>query len=401
MAEVVARPRLLVLASTYPRWKNDHEPSFVHELARRLVDRFEVVVVCPHAPGAMRHEWLDGVRVERYRYAPARFETLVNDGGIVTNLRRTPWKWLLVPGFMFMQWAVARREVRARTTVHAHWILIPGLVARLLSAPFVVTSHGADLFALRGSVPMTLKRFVVRRCRALTVVSAAMQADADALLGNRRSQVSPMGVDLRESFVPDPTVEREAGRILFVGRLVEKKGVEVLLHALPSIIEAVPHARLTIVGFGPLEGDLRKECSDRGLDEVVTFAGAKPQDALARYYQSAAAFVAPFRPAASGDQEGLGLVLVEALGCGCPVVTSDVPAVRDVVSAISGATQVPPGDVEALARAVIAVLLGDAQDKAAASRALLMEKFDWDAVARRYAELLSNADAKASGEKPE
>jgi glycosyltransferase involved in cell wall biosynthesis len=389
MAEGVARPRLLVLASTYPRWKDDHEPSFVHELARRLTHRFDVVVVCPHAPGALRRERLDGVRVERYRYAPARLETLVNDGGIVTNLRRTPWKWLLVPGFMAMQWLAARRELRAGTMVHAHWILVPGLVARLLSAPFVVTSHGADLFALRGQVPMALKRFVLNRCRALTVVSGAMQQDADALLGNRHSLVSPMGVDLRERFVPDPAVQREPGSILFVGRLVEKKGVEVLLRAMPLIVASVPHARLTIAGFGPLEHALRKECTERGLDGVVTFIGATPQDSLVRHYQSAAVFVAPFRPASSGDQEGLGLVLVEALGCGCPVVTSDLPAVRDVVEGTPGARRVPPGDAPALAEAVVATLAGNAAAEVAASRPRLMEAFDWDAVAARYATLLS------------
>src|SRR3546814_343096 len=90
------RPRLLITAPTYPRWPGDPEPAFVHELARRLIDRFEVTVLCPHAKGAAPEEILDGVRVVRYRYAPEHFEVLVNDGGIVTNLRHSPWKWLLV-----------------------------------------------------------------------------------------------------------------------------------------------------------------------------------------------------------------------------------------------------------------------------------------------------------------
>ncbi|MBL2545111.1 glycosyltransferase family 4 protein, partial [Klebsiella pneumoniae] len=63
MMPVSPRPRLLVLASTYPRWANDHELSFVHDLAKRLADRFEVVVLCPHAPGAASRELLDGVQI--------------------------------------------------------------------------------------------------------------------------------------------------------------------------------------------------------------------------------------------------------------------------------------------------------------------------------------------------
>src|SRR5690606_6282774 len=91
-------PTLLVLTSTYPRWAGDPEPGFVHELAKRLTDRFRVIVLGPHAPGAKTAEVLDGVEVIRYRYAPERMETLVNDGGIITNLRRSRWKYLLVPG---------------------------------------------------------------------------------------------------------------------------------------------------------------------------------------------------------------------------------------------------------------------------------------------------------------
>ena len=82
---------LLVLASTYPRWAGDPEPSFVHELARRMGTEFRVIVVCPHAMGAKQKELLDGVEVVRYRYAPERWETLVNDGGIVANLKARRW----------------------------------------------------------------------------------------------------------------------------------------------------------------------------------------------------------------------------------------------------------------------------------------------------------------------
>ena len=106
---MTVRRRLLVLTSTYPRWPNDREPGFVHELCKRLTGDFDVTVLSPHASGAMVEEIMDGVSVRRYRYAPASWETLVNNGGIVTNLKRQPWKWLLVPGFLLVQaWAVWR-----------------------------------------------------------------------------------------------------------------------------------------------------------------------------------------------------------------------------------------------------------------------------------------------------
>ncbi|MHB8424930.1 MAG: glycosyltransferase [Gammaproteobacteria bacterium] len=133
-AELTVRPRLLVLTSTYPRWPDDQEPGFVHELCKRLTDDFDVTVLSPHAPGATTVEIMDGVHVRRYRYAPAGWETLVNNGGIVTNLRRQPWKWLLVPGFLLKQaWATWRLIQCLRPDVmHAHWLLPQGLLIAVL-----------------------------------------------------------------------------------------------------------------------------------------------------------------------------------------------------------------------------------------------------------------------------
>lgn len=391
------RPRLLVLASTYPRWAGDPEPGFVHHLARRLLDRFEVTVLCPHAPGALPREVLDGVRVVRYRYAPARLERLVNDGGIVTNLRRHPWMLLLVPGFVLAQAAwLWRLGHRSRCDViHAHWLLPQGLLAAGLQAlgrrlaPFLVTSHGADLFALRGRVFAALKRFVLRRAGGATVVSAAMR-DAIAALGVDASAVGvePMGVDLTGRFRPDDAEPRSPDTLLFVGRLVEKKGLRHLIDAMPVVRAAHPAARLEIAGFGPEREALEARVAALGLGDAVRFLGAVPQDALPALYRRAAVFVAPFVEAASGDQEGLGLVVVEALGCGARAVVSDLPATRELGGDLPGLVRVPPGDPAALAAALVALLAAPAPAVAAGARAPGLMRFDWAARAEAYADRL-------------
>src|SRR5579859_4100140 len=86
------RARVLVLASTYPRWRNDTVPVFVHELARRLTPDFEMHVLAPHAAGTREEELLDGVSVHRFRYLPERFETLAYGAGILPGLRSRPWR---------------------------------------------------------------------------------------------------------------------------------------------------------------------------------------------------------------------------------------------------------------------------------------------------------------------
>lgn len=390
------KPRLLVLTSTYPRWVDDHEPGFVHELSRRLTQRFDVTVIGPHAAGAKREEVMDGVRVLRYRYAPAALETLVNDGGIVTNLRRSVWKYLLVPGFLLGQvWLLWRLLQRWKPdVVHAHWLLPQGLMIAMSGGrvPFVVTSHGVDLFALKAKPFTALKRLVVRRAAAITVVSTAMR---DALAGldapPDKVTVLPMGVDLTASFTPDQSVSRTPHELLFVGRLVEKKGLNHLIDAMPAIIDRCPQAHLTVAGFGPEASALKARAQQLGLSEKLRFTGAVAQTDLPAMYRRAAVFVAPFVQTASGDQEGLPVALMEAIACGCPVVVGDVSGVHDLLDEADTNVMVDPVDTAALAAAVVRVL-NDPQNAGATSderRNRLNSMIDWTVIADRYARLLT------------
>jgi glycosyltransferase involved in cell wall biosynthesis len=398
----IGKPRLLVLTSTYPRWKGDPEPGFVHELSRRLCESFEVVVLAPHAASAAVEEVLDGVRVVRFRYAPERWEKLVNDGGIVANLRKYPAKYLLLPLFCFGQLFAALRMLHRwrPKIVHAHWLLPQGLTAaiarRLLGGPpFLVTSHGADLYALRTPPLPTIKRWVADGAGGITVVSHSMKVELERIgIDASMTDVQSMGVDLTTLFKPDPAVLREDDSLLFVGRLVEKKGLRHLIAAMPKMLRHRSGLRLRVAGFGPEEEVLRAQCLALGLEDTVQFLGPVAQAELPMLYRRASVFVAPFVEAASGDQEGLGLVMIEAAGCGCPVIASDLPAVRDVLD-----DRVPPGDPDALASAVLSLLAESAdvrQAKAEALRQRLLAQFDWHAVAERYAQVLSRIGSEST-----
>jgi glycosyltransferase involved in cell wall biosynthesis len=391
------KPTVLVLASTYPRWANDPEPGFVHQLCMRLARRFTVVALVPDAPGADADGLFEGVHVVRYRYAPRRLQTLVNNGGIAANLKLHRWKWLLLPGFVAGQLIAARRLLRQRRVdvVHAHWLIPQGLVARWLGRPYLVTSHGGDLFGLRGGLLTALKRRVAASSAGMTVVSRAMQEEA-ARQGIRApmSGVVPMGVDLRWRFVPTDE-PRSADELLFVGRLVAKKGLRFLLQAMPRIVARRPAAWLRIVGFGPEEAALREHVEALGLAGHVVFEGAIPQDGLPAMYRRAALFVAPFVRDSSGDQEGLPVALMEAVGCGCPVIAGNVPGLGDLLGGMADQVCVDPTDTVALADAVLHSLEHPEQARARADdiRANAIAWIDWETVAARYGDLLARCMA--------
>ncbi|MDP3539329.1 MAG: glycosyltransferase [Azonexus sp.] len=398
------RQRLLVLASTYPRWDGDHEPGFVHELSRRLVDTFDVHVLCPHAPNAASQEILDGVSIHRFHYAPLALETLVQNGGILANLKRSPWKWCLVPfyfmGLMISTWQFIR-QLRPQC-IHVHWIIPQGLALVMLGVfarnlpPFLLTSHGGDLFSLRGRVFGAVKRWVLRKAFIVTVVSRPMVREAVALgAEDERIYVAPMGVDFNCRFSLNQQVPRVAGQILFVGRLVEKKGVKYLIQALPSIRQRMPSAHLVIIGSGPELPELVALVSRLGLQDWVEFLGALSQAALPDFYRQASVFVAPFVDASSGDKEGLGLVSIEAIACGCPVVVGDVPVVADIFLDTETDMRAIPGNPESLAQKVGDVL---ASPEVACRRALevrqrLAGQLSWEIVSMRYSALLNKMAA--------
>ncbi len=394
-------PRLLVLASTYPRWPGDHEPGFVHELCRRLARQFQVTVLTSRSPGAADRATVDGVEIVRYAYAPRRLETLVYGGGIATHLKRSPWKWLLVPGFVLAQRRVARRLAREGRAelVHAHWLLPQGVLARGLfrrglTRAYVVTSHGGDLYGLRGRLLRRIKQRVAADAAALTVVSSGMRDEAARQgITAKIMQVMPMGADLQRRFTPDPAISRVPGRVLFAGRLVEKKGLVHLLAAMPEVLARRPDAHLVVAGYGPLRGELETQAQALGIAHAVRFLGAVGQDRLPGHYRRAAVLAAPFVRAASGDLEGLPVVLMEAIGCGCPVIASDIPGVRDLLDEDFADWRVPPGDPRILAQAIVRMLDdGQAMEpRALELRARCLARIDWDSVARGYAALLMRA----------
>lgn len=389
------KPSLLVLTSTFPRWKGDSEPPFVYELSSRLTSDFNVTVLSPRCMGsAIDETWENHLRVVRYPYFFPRMEQLAYQGGILAKLKSDRRFFLLVPFFLIGQllaMIVLCRKQRF-DVIHAHWIFPQAFLALLAtrvlrqSIPVVVTSHGSDLYGLRGRLLGAIKRWVLLRAQKVTVVSRAMRNDATEMISGRTDyDVISMGVDLLNVFTPGSYEARQSSRILFVGRLVEQKGIDVLLKAMPKVLLACPDANVTIVGEGPDRSRLERLAEESGISARVTFVGKKQNCDIADFYRSASVFVMPSR-----GREGLGLVAVEAMGCGCPVIASDLPSVADFL--IDGVTGLlfTPGDHAELADMLIHLLhdrLG-ARELAEAARKYVIERYDWAVISQRFSRAL-------------
>jgi glycosyltransferase involved in cell wall biosynthesis len=378
--------RVLFLAHAYPRHDADPVGSFVGNLAVALRDRgVDVTVSAPSAAGLAPFERIDGIPVHRFRYAPERYETLAYTGTMGAQVRDSVSGKVAMVSYLAGAYRAARALARRERfdLVHAHWWFPAGLVAsaitRTTGIPFVTTLHGSDL-RLATTFPFGRALFarVAREGRAMTAVSTWLARGAEELAPGRQVTVAPMPV-LTDLF--HPGASREPDLMLFVGKLTEQKGLARLLRAMTHMRQ---RARLAVVGAGRVDDSaLRTMAHELGLDERIQWLPLLSQAELAAEYRRAAVHVVP------ALDEGLGLTAVESLLSETPVVGFRSGGLPDIVPDGVAGRLVEPGDEQALAAALDAVLADPNARRAmgAAGRANAEERFGAAAASERYAEL--------------
>jgi glycosyltransferase involved in cell wall biosynthesis len=228
-----------------------------------------------------------------------------------------------------------------------------------------------------------------RSADAVLTTSAYCRAAIGRHYGIPAGQVRlvPEGIELarwRRMLAAQPR-SSDGATVLCVARHYPRKHIADLLRALPTVRRAVPHARAVIVGDGPEHAALRALAAELRLGDAAQFLGSLPDDAqVARCYRRADVFCLP------SVQEGFGIVFLEAMAAGLPIVAARAAAVPEVVPDAEAGLLVPPGDVAALAGALIA-LLADPGRRAVygAFGQHYVEQYDWGRVAEIFLEQIA------------
>lgn len=396
-----ARPRILVLATTVPAQEGDGTPAFVLTLAQALSADNDITILTPRVPGAAASERVGNVEIRRFRYFPQRLEGLAH-GAIMGNLKAEPWRVVEVPPLLAAFFGAAVREIRrARPDlIHAHWLVPGGLVAlalgRVFRIPYLVSGHGGDVFGLQAAPFRVLKRRVMQSAAVVAPTSNEMAAALGMSEEDTGRLVVPMGVDVERIERAVGRRAPEPGRFLFVGRLVEKKGLDVLLAALREVAAA----RLLVIGDGPERRRLETLARELGIASRVTFLGQQAEIRVAEELRTACALVVPSRIAKDGDRDTTPLVMSEGMAAGVPVIASRVGGLAErIVSGESGFL-VEPDDPQALALALQRVLLEPAEAVrwAGAAQRMIREHLDIRVTARRYQQFIDAALERRTAE---
>lgn len=380
--------KVCIATTAFPRRLGDAQGAFVWEAASAIARQgVGVRVVAMHTPGALTHETMEGIEVFRPRYLqPERWEILRREGGGLPIIwRKHPWARALFLPFGAVHTLAVARHGRECDLIHANWTL-SAAAARLGRAlhhrPIIATLQGSDIFqATRSTLGRGFARFSINGCQGITVLSRAL-ARATIALGvpGDRVRIIPNGVDTSKFLPP-----RDGGRenvILFVGSLIERKGARYLLASVPDLLRSLPDYRIELIGEGPEEPQLRTMVDRSGVGDRVTFRGFLPQGEVSKAMQRARLFVLP------SLEEGLGVVLLEALACGTPVVASDVDGIPDVVTPDVGVL-VPPADPSALRDAIPGILCDPSRwsELSANARSRAVAHYDWDQIAGQFVAL--------------
>lgn len=398
--------KLLVVTSTLPAGDADPVPAFVKDqliALKKLQPGLEISVLAPHDRRSATQNFVRRPAYDEYRFHyfwPFTAEQLAGRG-IMPALRANPLNYLLIP-FLFIGeflavWSLTRKL--KPDVIYAHWFTPQGIVAswvgRITHTPFVFTTHAADVDVWR-RVPLAgsfIVRGAARRANAFTAVSRRSLQKVRQFFSEtewaglqRKAAIIPMGVASRGIEPRLPARDSSRTEILFLGRLVDKKGLQYLLAAYAQTRASLGSSVLVIAGDGPLLGALARQAEALGLVEHVRFAGFVTGTGKASLLRSADILVVPSIITGSGDAEGLPVVLLEGLAHGKLCIASFESGADDVLTDGQDGFLVPQKDVAALSSALLRAATLDPGKRRlieAAARATA-QRFDWASVAHQH-----------------
>ena len=399
--------RITFLTSSFPRFPDDPTVGYLYQLARGLARSVpaEVDIIVPS--DTRKHEFTreDGVDIRPFRYFfPARFQRLAYGSGMPDNLRTGLLPRLQIPGLIFAFFIAGYKSARNSDMIHAHWMVPAGLVgailSRLLGKKMVLTIHSGGLHLLRWwPGGRKLAAFICSASSRITVTCSHQknlllellpEAKREAI--SDRISILPMGIDWKAfQGVFNKAHLKKRYRIstkfavIFIGRLVEIKGLKLLLNALRGRDDVT----LLVLGVGKERTALEKQAYELGIRARFTglVNGRKKID----YLHLSDIMIQPSLSLEGGRTEGVPVSLLEGMAAGLPAVASRVGGIPDVIADGEDGLLVSPDDRDGL-RERIDEMLSDInlREEMGEKARIKAAAYDWDKIIPNISNLFSN-----------
>ena len=384
--------KIAIVTTNFPRWQGDFRVPFIYEAARAIQAKGHTVrVITMHQPDAAEHEIMDGIEIIRAKYLPEKHEILQKDAAGIPSAweRGFKDKMFMVPYFWHF-WLAVAKHAKGFDIIHANFSL-SGLAALLSThshkTPYVVTVQGSDVFKTINK-PI-IKLFIGKALKKASKVIALSNSLAETTMQfgvpEKRIVIVPNGIDI--SKFPLGSYEKREKQILFVGSLIERKGVQYLLEAMIKITKSFQEYKLLIVGEGDQKQHLIDYAKNHGISDCVHFLGTQSQLQVGELMRNSKLLILP------SIEEGQGVVLVEALASGTPCIGSNVGGIPDVITSDVGYL-FEPGDVDQLADGILNFIKNEERWKTASKNARIraIEHYDWNKLTDKLIQIYKASD---------
>lgn len=407
--------KICLLTHSYPRFPNDTTAPFVESTAETLQKQgVDVTVLTPDTPKFARTVADHTVNLQTYRYFfPWCLQLLGYSNTLVNDCKLKRYVYLLAP-FMFLSGAFHLFRLHRKhrfDMIHAQWLLPNGFIAAVVcktyKLPLVITMQGSDMFIAKQNPffkRMTL--WTLKHAAMVTSVTPTFLPELAALgVPEPKRCLIPNGVDPM-AFASVGENERDCLRlrkqlsiprgdavVFALGRVVLKKGFDLLIQALPLVKETHPNVTLIIGGDGTDLQRLKALSKSLGVSESVRFPGTINRTDVPAYFHVCDVFTLPAVFDPKGNVDGCPNVILEAMACGKPVVASNISGIPVVVKNGETGMLVKEKNVAELAAALVH-LLTDTEKReefGRAGRERILNELTWDKIIEQFKDVYQNS----------
>ncbi len=392
--------RALHIATSFPSGSEDASGPFVLRLMEAMEKRGTTCHVLTPAT-TYPTQWPDPEKVHRFRYAPWKMQILAQQpGGIPVALKKNPLSYGLVLPFLFNMGMQISSLARGFDVIHAHWSIC-GAIAVLTQSfhkkPVVTTLHGSDHHRgqEKGAYSWLHKKAIQGSAFTVgvsqTILEQLKEQEESCYID--RLCFIPNGVtDAFYEVHPDKSSPQQPLRLLIIGSLIPRKGVDIVIKSLAKVSPDVPW-KLTVLGEGAELESLKTLASDRRISEHIDFHGVVSPGIIPDFMEKHHVLILP------SYKEGRPSVVLEAMAAAMAVVATDIDGTRELVQDGDTGWLFPPGDDDGLAKIITSIHKGqkDINKAGLAGRQWMLEhKLTWAETASQYQKLYEKVVGRAS-----
>jgi glycosyltransferase involved in cell wall biosynthesis len=389
--------KTVILSWEYPPRIIGGLGTHVHQLAVNMARLgVNVHVITKDAPGAPDFEITEGVNIHRVPLYPPE----------IPQEEWVPWTLQFNVALLERAIPLINERIGKVHVLHAHdWLVAHAAIAlkHAYRIPLVATIHATEYGRHQGNLPGPMQKLIHQIEWWLTYESVHTICCSNYMreevvrifeLPEDKVTVIPNGIEYdlfraehEEEQIRRQFIEPDKRMVFFVGRLVYEKGVQTVIEAMPVVLEKFPDLRFLVAGTGPHARQLQVMIDALGLADKIKLLGFVDAGLLARFYKCADLTVVP------SLYEPFGMVVLEAMVAGCPVIVADTGGLKEIVVHEETGLCFKPGNPESLAQAMIRVLEDEELAKRLTGDALNLvgDKYNWTRISRHTIEIYRRA----------